>query len=82
MLAAELSKLLDGTGDLAFAMDNQKLTWAWNRATERLLGYTTSQVLGKRCDPIFQGYNVLGFRICSEQCSVMNCALRGQEISS
>ncbi len=82
MLASDISRLLNGTGDAAFAVDDQQLICAWNRAAEAFLGYTTSQALGKPCHSIFQGQNVLGLRICSEQCPVMNCALRGQEISS
>lgn len=81
MLAAELFSLLEGTGDPAFATDNQQLICAWNRAAGRILGCTPSQVLGKRCDLIFQGQSALGINVCSEECSVMKCALRGQEIS-
>lgn len=82
MLPDQVSQLLDGTGDAAFAVDERGDFCAWNRAAEQLLGYSSSVVLGKPCAPIIEGRSSLGKNICQERCGIIDCALRGQEISS
>ena len=80
MLAGDLSKLLEGTADAAFAVNDQGLICAWNRAAEKLFGYSAFEVLDKPCAPLFQGRSRLGTEICSEPCSVIACALLHKEI--
>lgn len=82
MLEGELWKLLAGTGDAAFAVNDQGLICAWNPAAERLLGYASSEVLGRPCASILQGQGASGVRVCSEQCGIIDCALQGHEISN
>jgi PAS domain S-box-containing protein len=80
VLAGDLSKLLDGTADAAFAVNDQGLICAWNRAAEKFLGYPASEVLDKPCAQLFQGRSTLGAQICTEPCSVIDCALLHREI--
>jgi DNA-binding CsgD family transcriptional regulator len=80
MLASELSKLLEGTANAAFAVNDQGLICAWNRAAEKLSGYHTSEVLGKPCAPLFQGRSSLGTEICGEPCGLIDCAVLNKEI--
>lgn len=80
MLAGDLSKLLEGTADAGFAVNDQGLICAWNGAAEKLFGYHASEVLDKPCAPLFEGRSSLGTEICSEPCSMIDCALRHEEI--
>lgn len=80
MLAAELAKLLEGTADAAFAVNEQGLVCAWNRAAQKLLGYAPSEVLDKSCATLFEGRSSLGTRICAEPCNVIDCAAQHREI--
>ena len=49
MLENELFEFLEGTTDAAFSVNQQGEILSWNRAAERLFGYSTSEVLGKSC---------------------------------
>ena len=80
MLAADLSKLLDGTADAAFAVNDQGLICTWNLAAERLFGYAASEVMDKPCATLFQGRSSLGTEICGQPCSLIECAVLHKEI--
>jgi PAS domain S-box-containing protein len=82
MLASELFDILEGTADGAFAVDEQGLVCSWNRAAEKLFGYKKSEVLDKPCTGLFQGRGNLGTQICSDACSVIECAVEHREISN
>lgn len=82
MLERDLFKLLEGTADAAFTVDQQGLVCSWNRAAEKLFGYSASEVLHQPCAPLFQGYDSLGGKICTEPCSVMDCVAANQEVSN
>ncbi len=82
MLASELFKILEGTADGAFAVDEQGLICSWNRAAERLFGYKKSEVLDKPCAGLFQGRGNLGTQICAEPCSVIECTVEHRAVSN
>lgn len=82
MLEKDLSKLLDGTADAAFAVNEQGLICAWNQAAEKLYGYPASEVLQKSCAELFQGRSNLGTQVCTESCSVIDCAQAHREVSN
>ena len=82
MLAGDLSKLLEGTADAAFAVNDEGLICAWNRAAEKLFGYPVAEVLDQPCAPLFQGRSSLGTQICGEPCSLIECAVLNKEIPS
>ena len=82
VLVEDLSKLLQGTADAAFAVNDQGLICAWNRAAEKLFGYPASEVVDKPCAPLFQGRSSLGTEICGEPCSQIECAVLNKEIPS
>jgi PAS domain S-box-containing protein len=75
-------KLLEGTADAAFAVDQQGVICSWNRAAEKLFGYRESEVLHQPCAPLFQGCDSLGTRLCAEPCSVMGCIAAHQGVSN
>lgn len=82
MLASEVFKILEGTADGAFAVDEQGLVCSWNRAAERLFGYKKSEVLDKPCAGLFQGRGNLGTPICTDSCGVIDCAVGHREVSN
>lgn len=82
MFERELFALLDSTADSAFAVDEQGLICSWNHAAEKLFGYKKSEVLAKPCAGLFQGRGSLGTQICSEPCSIIECAVEHREVSS
>ncbi len=82
VLERDLFKLLEGTADAAFAVDEQGLVCSWNRAAEKLFGYSGSEVLHQPCAPLFQGCDNLGAKVCAEPCSVMERVAAHQEVSN
>jgi PAS domain S-box-containing protein len=82
VLERELFAILDSTADGAFAVDEQGLVCSWNRAAEKLFGYKKSEVLDKPCAGLFQGRGNLGTQICTEPCSVIECAVEHREVSN
>ena len=80
MLEKELFALLEGTADASFTVDEQGLICSWNRSAERLFGYSAAMVLEKPCALLFSGTGALGNLVCTDDCSVIECAAAGQEI--
>src|ERR1039458_5856121 len=73
MLENELFTFLEGTTDAAFSVNQQGEILSWNGASERLFGYSSSEVLGKSCFQILHGRGVLGTQVCHEGCSIVEC---------
>jgi PAS domain S-box-containing protein len=71
MLESELFAFLEGTTDAAFSVNEQGEILSWNGAAERLLGYSSSEVLGKGCFQVLHGRGVLGTEVCHEGCSIL-----------
>jgi len=80
MLESELFAFLEGTTDAAFAVSEQGKILSWNGAAKRLLGYSSSEVLGKSCFQILRGRGVLGTEVCHEGCSILECTAGQTEI--
>ena len=80
MLEQELFNLLEGTSDAAFAVTDQGEICSWNKAAEKLFGYSPSEALNKTCYDILQGRGALGTQVCGENCSVRECAAKHLEI--
>ena len=74
MLQGELLALLEGTADAAFTVDEQGVICSWNRAAEKLFGYSASSVLQRPCAELFEGRGTLGNVICKDDCNVLQCA--------
>ena len=71
MLESELFAFLEGTTDAAFSVNEQGEILSWNRAAERLFGYSSSEALGKSCSQLLRGRGVLGTQVCQEGCGVL-----------
>jgi PAS domain S-box-containing protein len=72
-----LFKLLERTGDAAFAVDREGVIRSWNRAAERLFGHAAADVVGQPCADVLQGTDAVGARVCTADCDVRECVLRG-----
>lgn len=80
MLEQDLFDLLEGTSDAAFTVTDQGEICSWNRAAEKLFGYTASEARNKTCYSLLQGRGALGTQVCGENCAVRECAVKHIEI--
>ena len=80
MLENELFALLERTADAAFVVSDDGDIQFWNRAAERLFGYSSEDVRHKSCYQVLQGTGRLGTRVCHEGCSVLECAGKESQI--
>jgi PAS domain S-box-containing protein len=76
MLDQELFDLLEGTSDAAFTVNDQCEICSWNKAAERLFGYSKAEVLQKSCQGLLQGRGALGTQVYGDNCSIRDCAAR------
>lgn len=74
MLDTELFSLLENTTDAAFTVSEQGELRSWNKAAEKLFGFSANEVLGRTCYQILEGMGPLGTKVCHENCSVLECA--------
>ena len=74
MLELELFNLLEGTSDAAFAVTGLGEICSWNKAAEKLFGYSAAEALNSTCHKILQGRGALGTEVCGENCSGRVCA--------
>lgn len=74
MLESELFVLLQRTTDAAFSVTEEGEIISWNKAAEKLFGYTSAEAVHKTCYDIFEGIGTLGTRVCHRHCSVAECA--------
>jgi PAS domain S-box-containing protein len=74
MLDRDLFGFLERTTDAAFAVTDSGEICSWNRSAEALFGFGSCEAIGKTCFELFQGCDVLGTLMCTEQCHVRDCA--------
>lgn len=80
MLEIELFNLLEGTSDAAFTVNTEGEICSWNKAAEKLFGFSAAEAINKTCGGVLQGHGPLGNEICGENCSVRHCAEKHLEI--
>jgi PAS domain S-box-containing protein len=80
MLESELFALLQGTTDAAFSVTEKGEIMSWNKAAEKLFGYSAAEAVHKTCHDILEGMGPLGTRVCHQNCSVAECAGGSTEI--
>src|SRR5437899_11521066 len=80
MLEIELFNLLEGTSDAAFAVTDQGEICSWNKAAEKLFGYTAKEAINKTCGSVLQGLGPLGNEMCGENCSICDRAEKHLEM--
>jgi len=71
-----LEEVLAKAGDGIFAVAEDGRVRLWNRAAERILGWTAKEVLERPCCEIFEGVNGNGNRLCYRDCHEMTLVQR------
>jgi len=77
-----LDEALARTADGAFAIGQDGRIALWNRAAEKLLGYSAREVLGRPCCDVFVGQDERGNRLCYQGCHVMTLVKMGDPVQS
>jgi len=80
MLEAELFSLFEHTSDAALVVTEEGDIRAWNKAAEKLFGYSAAEAVTRTCHDLLDGFGSLGTKVCAAGCSVQNCAARHLEL--
>jgi PAS domain S-box-containing protein len=75
-----LSQALARAGDGAFAIGPEGRVVLWNRAAERILGWSAKEVLGRACCEVLIGSDIDGNRLCYRGCHVMSLVEQGEPV--
>lgn len=67
---SELYEFFEYTSDAVFGIDENRLVRFWNKACEKLLGYTMSHAVGRPCAELLCGKDLLGKDFCGPNCSI------------
>ena len=80
MTGSELEGFLSGfnSSDGLMCVDVRQRIVHWSASAERLLGYTSSEVLGWPCYEVFDGRESQNRRFCRRDCPVIANARRGR----
>ncbi len=79
---ASLYHALAEAGDGAVAVGRDRRIVFWNRAAERLLGYTAAEAMGRTCCEVLEGRPTEGGRACRPDCQVHAASEVGVGIES
>jgi len=75
-----LTQVLARAADGAFAIGPGSRVVLWNRAAERILGWSAREVLGRPCCEVLVGSDVNGNRLCYQGCHVMSLVEQGEAV--
>jgi PAS domain S-box-containing protein len=75
-----LTQVLARAADGAFAIGPAGSVVLWNRAAERILGWSAKEVLGRPCCEVLVGSDVNGNRLCYQGCHVMSLVEQGEAV--
>jgi PAS domain S-box-containing protein len=67
-----LDQILARSADGVFAVGPDGRMVLWNRAAERILGWSASEVMGRSCCDVLVGVDEHGNRLCYQGCHVMS----------
>jgi PAS domain S-box-containing protein len=76
----DLDGLLSNTADGVCAVGTGGKIVVWNRAAEKMLGYTPRDVIGRPCCDVFVGRDATGNRLCYQGCHVITLVRRGEPV--
>jgi PAS domain S-box-containing protein len=75
-----LEQTLSRAGDGAFAIGPDGRVAVWNRAAERILGWSAKEVLGRPCCEVLAGADGHGNSLCYQGCDVMGQVRLGEPV--
>ncbi|MCP4203243.1 MAG: PAS domain-containing protein [bacterium] len=62
------AKVVATASGAAFAVDAEGRMIAWNEAATNRLGYSSSDIVGRRCWTVLKGQDPAGGRFCAQNC--------------
>src|SRR5262245_39742534 len=77
-----IDQALARAGDGAFAITSDGKIASWNRAAEKILGYTARDAVGRLCCEMFVGRDGNGNRLCYRGCHVQALVRMGDAVQS
>jgi PAS domain S-box-containing protein len=77
-MSSPTSDLVEFASDAGFAIDADNRIVAWNTLAQRLLGYTSSEVIGRYCRDVLQAVLPGGEPLCYPGCDITRCFKRFQ----
>jgi PAS domain S-box-containing protein len=77
-----LDEAIARAGDGAFAIGADGRIVLWNRAAEKMLGYSAREAIGRPCCDLFVGHDDSGNRLCYQGCHVMSLVKMGDSVQS
>jgi PAS domain S-box-containing protein len=80
--ADRLDQALARTADGVFVVGANGRILLWNRAAERILGYTAREVSGRPCCDLFVGSDERGNRLCYRGCHVRTLVKIGEPVQN
>lgn len=78
----DLDQALARAGDGVFVIGQDGKVVLWNRAAERILGYSAREAVGRPCAEIFGGRDDKGNRLCYQGCHVMTLIRIGEAVQN
>jgi len=75
-----LEQTLARAGDGACAIGPEGRVVLWNRAAEKILGWSAREIMGRPCCDVFVGMDEHGNRLCYQGCHVMSLVKIGEPI--
>jgi PAS domain S-box-containing protein len=72
---------LFGTKESAFASNRNGRIVDWNKSAERLLGHSSSDVIGRQCFEVLDGKDIFGNRFCHERCAIRSMIRRHESLN-
>lgn len=75
-----LEQILSQAGDGVCAIGPAGRLVLWNRAAERILGWSAREVMGRPCCDVFVGADEHGNRLCYQGCHVMSLVKLGEPV--
>ncbi|MBI2161851.1 MAG: PAS domain S-box protein [Candidatus Rokubacteria bacterium] len=79
---ATLDQALTRAGDGAFVISGDGRIVLWNRAAEKILGYSSRDVLGRQCCDVFVGRDENDNRLCYQGCHVQTLVKMAEPIQT
>jgi PAS domain S-box-containing protein len=75
-----LEQILARSGDGVFAVGPEGRVVLWNRAAEKILGWSAREVMDRPCCDVFVGVDDHGNRLCYKGCHVMSLVKLGEPV--
>ena len=80
LMTSSLTEIFSNAADGVLGVDQDHMIILWNRAAERLVGFTAAEVMGWPCSEVWAVRNRTGCRLCGENCSPITSARKEEPV--